>query len=560
MKEKKKSRFSGAVSSNAVKQKEKSNFGYLTLPEGVSMFKIDSGKSMFFDILPYEVTDKNHPDKKSIEQTDGLWYRRPFLVHSIPNGEHTDKVVCPTSFGKPCPICEYVKQMKDNGTSFEELKPFKAKERNLYVVIPYGHKEMEEKPYIWDDTQWYFQKMLNDELAENSDNECFPDLENGLMLKVRFSDDTYNNKPAPKPTRIDFKDREENGGQQYTEEILKTIPNLDEVLIVLSYKELEMKLSGIEDSDLDEPEENRDATKTLDRKKKTPFKDNDEDDEPVRKKKTARNLPPTPVYSYEEIQGMDLDELYVVAENTDIDISECNDDEDEIKAFLIIQLEIEVPKKSSRRGKPEPESEKKAKKKPEPVEDDEDDDDQQTTEDLINDTDDLDDLLEIADTYPGTFKSFKKDLLKIKKVKDLKNRMLLIIAGASREVDSDDLPFSEKPEANEIRIGSIVKHPKFGECEIVALNKKEATATLCDEDGERYVGIPCHKFNIISFGKPGDPGKFTKKEHEERQKPVKEYVKPAGKNKCPNGHIFGKDFEKFKDCSDCSKWDDCSDE
>jgi hypothetical protein len=501
MKEKKKSRFSGAVSSNAVKQKEKSNFGYLNLPEGVSMFKIDSGKSMFFDILPYEVTDKNHPDKKAIALTDGLWYRRPFLVHSIPNGEHTDKVVCPTSFGKPCPICEYVKQMKDAGTSFEELKPFKAKERNLYVVIPYGHKEMEEKPYIWDDTQWYFQKMLNDELAENSDNECFPDLENGLMLKVRFSDDTYNNKPAPKPTRIDFKDREENGGQQYTEKILKKIPNLDEVLIVLSYKELEMKLSGIEDSDLDESE-NKDAVKAFDRKKK-PIKDDDDTDEvepnsgetksskrkksePVKKAWDEKHLIPT----WGEIQGMEYDELMDLVEENNIDLSECGDDEEELRSFLIVQLEIEKPtKKSSNRRKSEPE--KGSKKKP--IEDDDDDE-------------------------------------------------------------------YEKSEATEIRIGSMVNHPKYGECEIVALNKKEMTATLADEDEERHVGIPFHKFNVISFGKAGEPGKITKKETEARRKPAKEDKKTTGKNKCPNGHVFGTDFEKFKDCSDCPKWDDCSDE
>jgi hypothetical protein len=322
------------------------------------------------------------------------------------------------------------------------------------------------------------------------------------MLKVRFSDDTYKGKPSPKPTRIDFKDREENGGQQYTEKIMKKIPNLDEVLIVLSYKELEMKLTGIDENDLDDTEENRDATKALDRKKKTPFKD-DEDEEPVRKKKTVEaekepvkkaKTPKKPISpTWDELQEMEIEELVEVADTNDIDISDCNEDEEEIKGYLAEQLEIEKPeKRASKRNKPEPEPEKKAKKKPEPDDDDED---------------------------------------------------------------------NEKPEATEIRIGSMVQHAKFGECEIVALNRKELTATLCDEDGERYVGIPFHKFNVISFGKPGEPGKHTKTETEERRKPAKEYVKPAGKSKCPNGHIFGKDFEKFpKDCDACPLWDDCSDE
>jgi hypothetical protein len=528
MKEKKKSRFSDAIGANAKRQKERSNFGYLNLPEGVTTFKVDPGKSMFFDILPYEVTDKNHPDKKDIEAAGGLWYRRPFMIHSIPNGEHTDKVVCPTSFGKPCPICEYVKQMKDNGATFDEIKPFKVKERNLYVVIPYGHKEMEEKPYIWDDTQWYFQKMLNDELSENTDYLCFPDLENGLMLKVRFSDDTYNSKPAPKPTRIDFKDREENGGQQYTEKILKKIPNLDEVLIVLSYKELEMKLSGIEDSVLDEPEENKDSTKSFDRKKKT-----------------VKNLPPTPVYTYEEIQGMDFDELVVVADNTDIDISECNDDEDEIKAFLIIKLKLKKPEKKSKTPK-------------KPVTPTWDELQELEIEELIEigeaweidmsdwDEDEIEDIkadivtqLEIEKPEKKSSKRNKPEPEPEKKAKKKPE---------PDDDDKDDLPFPEK----EVKIGTKVHCTSVGKgtYEITAINKKAMTATLEDEDGEEYEDIRFHKFSVVSFGGGKD----------EKKKLAKEDVKPTGKNKCPNGHVFGKDFEKFKDCSDCPKWDDCSDE
>jgi len=501
MKEKKKSRFSGAVSSNAKKQKDRSNFGYINFPDGVSAFKEEPGKVMFFDILPYAVTDKQHPDKAAIEQADGIWYRRPFKVHSIPNGEYSDKVVCPSTFGKPCPICEYIKQLKNNGAEKEEWDAFSAKDRNLYVVFPKNHKEFDDKPYIWDNSQFIFQKALNDECAEDSDNECFPDLEAGLTLKVRFTKESFAGHEYAKIGRIDFTERED----QYTEKILKKIPNLDEVLIVLSYKELEMKLTGIDENDLDESEENKDSAKAFDRKKKTPFKDDDDDEvepnsgetksgkskkeEPVKKVSKKKPVIPT----WDELQEMEIEELVTVAEENDIDMSDWDEDVlDDIRADIATQLEIEKPeKKSSKRNKPEPEPEKKAKKKPEPDDDDEDD---------------------------------------------------------------------EKPEATEIRIGSMVKHPKYGECEIVALNKKEATATLCDEDGERYVGIPCHKFNVISFGKAGEPGKHTKKETEDRRKPAKEEAKPAGKNKCPNGHIFGKDFEKFKDCSDCPKWDDCSDE
>lgn len=496
MKEKKRSRFSGAVSSNAKKQKDRSNFGYLHLPDGVSVFKEEPGKVMYFDILPYVVTDYHHPDAKAIEQTDGIWYRRPFRVHSIPNGEFSDKVVCPSTFGKPCPICEYIKTLKNNGAEKEEWDAFSAKERNLYVLIPKNHKEMDEKLYIWDNSQFIFQKALNDECAEDSDNECFPDLENGLTLKVRFTKESFAGHEYAKIGRIDFIEREE----QYSEKILKTIPNLDEVLIVLSYKELEMKLTGIEDSDLDEPDENRDATKAFDKKKKSPFKDDDEEEEPVRKKKTAQaekepaKKVKAPKITWDDLQEMEIEELVEIGEANDIDMSEWDEDElDDIRTDIATELKIEKPeKKSTKRDKPELEPKKKAKRAP--------------------------------------------------------------------ESDDEDAEDEEKSETTEIRVGSMVQHSKFGECEIVALNRKELSATLCDEDMVRHVGVPFHKFNIISFGKPGEPGKHTKAETEARRIPAKEDEKPTGKTKCPNGHTFGKDFEKFKDCSDCPLWDDCSDE
>ena len=508
MKEKKRSRFSGAVSPNAKKQKDRSNFGYLNLPDGVSVFKEEPGKVMLFDIMPYVVTDKHHPDARSIEQTDGIWYRRPFRVHSIPNGEFSDKVVCPSTFGKPCPICEYIKTLKNNGAEKEEWDAFTAKERNLYVLIPKNHKEMDEKPYIWDNSQFIFQKALNDECAEDSDNEIFPDLENGLTLKVRFTKESFAGHEYAKIGRIDFIERED----QYTEKILKTIPNLDEVLIVLSYKELEMKLTGIDDNDLDEPEENRDATKAFDKKKKAPIKDdddNDDDNEPVRKKKTTApekepvkkaKTPKKPVIpAWDELQEMEIEELIEVGEANELDMSDWDEDEmDDIKADIATQLEIEKPeKKSSKRSKSEPE-------------DNEDD----------------------MPFKKGATKTSPKN-----KVKDPE----------PDEEDEDEAPAKKKSQPLEPHMNYIVNHKKYGRCVIVALNEGEETVTLKDEDDERHTGIPYSKFEVIAIG----DNKPTSK---------KEADKTAGKNRCPNKHVFGTDFEKFKDCTDCPLWDDCSDE
>jgi hypothetical protein len=448
MAQKKKSRFSGAISSNSKRQKEKSNFGYISYPDGVEAFKEEPGKTMYFDIMPYVVTDSHHPDALSIEQAGGIWYRRPFKVHSIPNGEFTDKVVCPGTFGKPCPICEYIKTLKNRGADKKEWEDFTAKDRNLYVVIPKNHKEMDEKPYIWDNSQFIFQKALNDECAEDTDNEIFPDLEEGLTLKVRFTKESFAGHDYAKIGRIDFEERD----APYKESFLKKIPNLDEILIVLSYKELEMKLTGIDEDDIE---------------------DEDEEDIPVtRKKKNVKPSKPDP----EPEEDEEDDEPVAPVKNRKKVVEPEEDDEDE---------DDEPPVKK-------PVSRKAAKKAPEPdPEDDEDEDEDEP----------------------------------IAPVKKTNSR-------------------THTP-----NIGDTVLHKKLGECEIVAINDNEEQATLADEDGDRHVGIPFSKFEVISFGS-GKKQVETKKE---------QTTKP-GKNRCPNKHVFGKDFEKFKDCSDCSLWDDCSDE
>jgi len=34
---------------------------------------------------------------------------------------------------------------------------------------------------------------------------------------------------------------------------------------------------------------------------------------------------------------------------------------------------------------------------------------------------------------------------------------------------------------------------------------------------------------------------------------------PAKKDKCPHGHVFGKDCDEYKECGKCPLWEDCSD-
>jgi len=292
------SRFKQTVVQSAKEQKAQgSQYGYLNLPQGTNLFKEQPDTKVLLDILPYEVTDKAHPEYEKAQQNEGLWYRKPFKTHRG-IGVNNETVVCPTSIGKRCPICEYRARRMKEGAPQDETKPLRASDRNLYVVIPLGVKDYEEKPHIWDISKFLFQDMLVDEINEDEDRGVFADLEEGLSLKIRFGEATIGKgKPFAETSRIDFVERD----KPYEDDILKKIPNLDVALNILDYKQLELKFMEVDEEDeekdnekkkgkekeKEKEEEDKSSGKPMRRtappKKESP--DEEEDDKPVDKKK-----------------------------------------------------------------------------------------------------------------------------------------------------------------------------------------------------------------------------------------------------------------------------------
>ncbi len=271
----------------------KSTYGYLSLPKGVKMFKEEPSSRVKLDIIPYMVTANNHPDKnEKIGRAvpNSIWYKRPFKIHRSV-GVKNDTIVCPTSVGKRCPICDYRAKRLKEGAEKSETDAMKASGRNLYVVIPLDSKKYDVKMHVWDISQAMFQDYLDTELQENPEYGDFPSLEDGRSLSIRFVAKILGKgKPFAETNKLDFKDREE----QYSEEILEEVPNLDELLIILPPDEIETKFFELEDEptadddedeDEDEPEE-----KPIARHKKQlkpePEEDEDEPEEkPIRRKK-----------------------------------------------------------------------------------------------------------------------------------------------------------------------------------------------------------------------------------------------------------------------------------
>jgi hypothetical protein len=280
--ENKKRRFKGGAGRNAAKQSRGAQYGHLNLPKGVSVFKEEPKSRVDLDIIPYVVTSGTHLDRDDeygIAVPGELWYKRPYYLHRN-IGTDNNSVVCPSSNKQKCPICEYRAQLIKDGASWDDdtVKALKPSLRNLYVVIPKGSKDHDEKPHIWDISQFLFQAKLNEEIGENEEYDMFPDLEEGLTLRIRFSEESLGTNKFADTSRIDFQERK----KPYSESILEKIPALDDILSIQPYKTIAAQFFGnlSEDEVEDLPEEEEDTPKEeTPRRRRRPDPEPEEEEE-----------------------------------------------------------------------------------------------------------------------------------------------------------------------------------------------------------------------------------------------------------------------------------------
>jgi hypothetical protein len=354
--------FKGQATSAAEERaKRTSGYGYLNLPRGLGVFAPIPGKSVTLDFFPYVITSKNHPDKddKSGRATKGsYWYKRPFKIHRNVGAEN-DTVVCLSTFGKPCPICEYkIKRVKE-GADKDEVKSLKPGERNLYVVNPLDSDKHEKGSlYVFDISEYLFQEFLDAEIKDaDGVPDDFFDPEEGVSLKVRFKASTMgNSKPFADADKITVVDR----AKQYKPAFYDTAPDLDGMLTVLTYDELWAKFFEVDKEESDDDEDETPRTKKSVKKKVADDDDDDDDDVlPVRKKKEdtllAKSKKQTPdddddddeKLTWKDLTNLNTKQLikYIKANDLIIDADDFEDDDNGLREAIAKELDIKVPGK-----------------------------------------------------------------------------------------------------------------------------------------------------------------------------------------------------------------------
>ena len=194
-----------------------------------------------FDIIPYVVSDPAHP-----EQIDPgeLWPRRQYKSHYLTVDGQRRMYICRRSINEPCPICEYYAQMIKLGYKGDEVTSLKVKDRELYNVI-----DLQNDPksiLLFDCSYHNFGKQLDKDIADDYIGEeygNFADLSEGFTLRVRFSRESFQTNKFFQASRIDFLPRK----KPYPPAILKQVYDLDDILNIQSYEELERVLFNMED-------------------------------------------------------------------------------------------------------------------------------------------------------------------------------------------------------------------------------------------------------------------------------------------------------------------------
>lgn len=273
--------FKGKIKANAAKRKAGASFGHLIVPSGISVFVPEPNTKVIMDILPYKVTNKKHIDRNErndIATVGSFWFKSPYKTHGN-IGANKDKAVCGIPFGKKCYPCEYQAELRKKKKSDEEIKALKTSDRNLYavhVISIDGVRVKKPVIQIFDFSDYLFQEMFENQLGDEPEFDYFPDLDEGVSLKVAFGEGSYMGHKYPEPTRFDFIPRK----KALPEGIEDKVPELDKCIELLSYEVLKDKFNEVaEEADEDEDEEEMDERPRKKKKINKKFVADDEEDE-----------------------------------------------------------------------------------------------------------------------------------------------------------------------------------------------------------------------------------------------------------------------------------------
>jgi hypothetical protein len=278
----------------------------------VKYFKIKKEGAYAFDMIPFEISSKNN--LLVINKEAQMGELVPYLTFKLHKniGPMKKAVVCPSSIGKPCPICEEAQRWaKEKGYKSEEYKALKATDRIIFNMVDADDDDHELM--LFEASDFLFLKELLDEAKAQADRKGMSiedfdfagtaDPNNAKTINFRAATEKGPTSEFFKYKAFSFEKRT----NKYKD--ITPVP-LDSCIMVNSYDELKAMLYG-EDVAEDEPPARKPSRDDDDERPAKSKARDDDDDEAPRHKKPSRDeeedkKPECPVSGLEF--GVDTDE------------------------------------------------------------------------------------------------------------------------------------------------------------------------------------------------------------------------------------------------------------
>jgi hypothetical protein len=246
-----------AAARKQAKRSKRGGNSTVTPPDGVDFFKPPEENSVTFDILGF-VVGKDRALLSDVDK-DSVYYKVSYKKHGQV-GPEEKHIVCPSTFGKRCPMEEEFQKQKKSGAEYDDFKALRPSDRDLFLVVHKG------KLYLWDVPWFWFGKLLDIEIEEHDGDDLFWFPEDGLSIRATFETDSF----GTKATAVRFKSRKDDIDKDILEQAAKI--NLASCVNETTYEEVERLMHGVADDDEDgeggEPnggsEEPKDNTNTGD--------------------------------------------------------------------------------------------------------------------------------------------------------------------------------------------------------------------------------------------------------------------------------------------------------
>ena len=229
------------------------------------------------DFMLYTITKPGH-SKADYSKERNYWYNRKFATHYVDR----KTVLCPSTFGKHCPICEKVEALKNEYNWYTKgvqanldpslkkyINQLSAREKYIYPIR--YNKEL----YLMEMSTGNLQKELMVGIKDaplNIQDKFFDDIKGSTAI-IKFASDTFGKNPFWKATDVEF----EEGREAISDEMANKIDaiDIDSLFIETDDAELErlantIKSGGQEmEDDADVDEENESAVESRARRRAT---------------------------------------------------------------------------------------------------------------------------------------------------------------------------------------------------------------------------------------------------------------------------------------------------